>query len=158
MGKTKLTDKQIKKIISDYAITNNQRETARLNGVTPPTVKRVITDKRNEETLKIVTQKEKENNKDMLEYIDQTFDKQKKVIDLSLKVLTDKLKNPDMFTNVKDVVTVYGILYDKALKVKEIRLREKELALKDKEDEEVINNAKDILVRIKKVADERNNN
>lgn len=126
-GRRKLTDKQIKKIISDYAMTNNLSETGRINNVSATTVKRIITDDRNKEQLKIVEQKKEENTKDILEYIDETFEKQKKVMDLSLKVLTDKLEKPDMFTNIKDVVTVYGVLSDKALKVKELKVRQLEL-------------------------------
>jgi len=122
----KLTDKQKKKIIADYIINNNYSETARLNGnISPNTVKAVV--KNNKDVAEKCEQKNKENTDDILTYIDKSFDKQKKVIDLSLNVLEDKLKKPDMFTNVRDVVTVYGILYDKALKSKELKLKEKEL-------------------------------
>lgn len=127
MGKrVKLTDKQKKKIIADYTINNNLSETARINNVSDTTVKRVI-NASSKEVLKKVEQKGKENTQDILQYIDESFSKQKKVIDLSLKVLDEKLSKPDMFTNVRDVVTVYGILYDKALKSKELKLRQLEL-------------------------------
>ena len=144
-GRRKLTDKQIKKIISDYAITNNLSETGRINNVSATTVKRIITDDRNKEQLKIVEQKKEKNSKDMLEYLDETFDKQQKVIELSLKVLTDKLEKPDMFTNIRDVVTVYGILYDKVMKAKEIRLRELELSHRSRDNDDLLNKLDELL-------------
>lgn len=144
MGRTKLTDKQKKKIIADYIINNNLSETARMNKTTPTTVQRII-DSSKEETLNKVNQKEEDNTKDILEYIDFKLNKQKSVIELSLEVLEQKLSKPDAFTNVKDVATVFGIFTDKALKSKELKLREKELELKNKEDQEVMNKLDELL-------------
>lgn len=115
----KLTDKQKKKIIADYVETQNYSETARLNNVSDMTVKRLVDN--NDEVLKNVEQKKEENTKDILEYMDKIYDKQKSIIDLSLSALEEKLKNPDMFTNVKDIATVYGVIFDKALKYKEMK-------------------------------------
>jgi len=56
--------------------------------------------------------------------MDSITEKQKRIIDLSLEALEKKLENPDMFTNVKDIATVYGVIFDKALKSKEIKLKE----------------------------------
>jgi len=77
--------------------------------------------------LKKVEEKKEENTKDILEYMDTITDKQKKIIDLSLEALEKKLENPDMFTNVKDIATVYGVIFDKAIKSKEMKLRQAEL-------------------------------
>jgi hypothetical protein len=131
--RTKLTDEQKKKIIADFVITNNYLKTARMNNVSDTTVRRIVNS--DKETLKKVEEKKEENTHDILDYIDTQFEKQKNVIKLSLEALEKKLKNPDAFTNVKDIATVYGILIDKAQKTKELKMKEKELILKNKEIE-----------------------
>jgi len=125
MPRIKLTDEQKKKILADYVINQNYSETARLNNVTDTTVRTLV--KKDSETLKKVEEKKEENTKDILEYMDTITDKQKKIIDLSLEALEKKLENPDMFTNVKDIATVYGVIFDKAIKSKEMKLRQAEL-------------------------------
>ena len=115
----KLTDKEKKKIIADYIETQNFSETGRMNNVSDMTVRRLV--ESNEDVLKKVEEKKKENTKDILEYMDNIYEKQKKIIDLSLEALIDKLSKPDMFTNVKDIATVYGVIFDKALKYKEMQ-------------------------------------
>lgn len=127
MPRVKLTDDQKKKIIADYVINQNYSETARINGVSDKTVKRIIVNDNNKEVLKKVEQKKEENTKDILEYMDSISDKQKKIIDLSLEALEKKLASPDMFTNVKDIATVYGVIFDKSLKYKEMKIRQAEL-------------------------------
>ena len=130
MSRTKLTDKQKKKIIADYMENNNYSETARLNGgISPNTVKTIVN--KDEKTAKICKQKKEENTKDILEYMDNIAEKQKKIIDLSLEVLEQKLSNPDLFTNIRDVAIVYGTIFDKSLKYKEMKLKQLELE-KDK--------------------------
>lgn len=115
----KLTDKEKKKIIADYIETQNFSETGRINNVSDMTVRRLV--ESNEDVLKKVEEKKKENTRDILEYMDNIYEKQKKIIDLSLEALIDKLSKPDMFTNVKDIATVYGVIFDKALKYKEMQ-------------------------------------
>ena len=115
----KLTDKEKKKIIADYIETQNFSETGRMNNVSDMTVRRLV--ESNEDVLKKVEEKKKENTRDILEYMDNIYEKQKKIIDLSLEALIDKLSKPDMFTNVKDIATVYGVIFDKALKYKEMQ-------------------------------------
>lgn len=39
---------------------------------------------------------------------------------MCFKALEDKLASPDMFTSIRDIAMVYGILVDKDLKYKEI--------------------------------------
>ena len=119
----KLTDKEKKKIIADYIETQNFSETGRMNNVSDMTVRRLV--ESNEDVLKKVEEKKKENTKDILEYMDNIYEKQKKIIDLSLEALIDKLSKPDMFTNVKDIATVYGVIFDKALKYKEMQKNNK---------------------------------
>lgn len=126
MARTKLTDKKKKKIIADYIECQNFSEVARINGVDKSTVKRLIDSNYDEDIQQKATQKKEENTKDILEYMDSIYDKQKKIIDLSLSALEEKLSKPDMFTNVKDIATVYGVIFDKALKYKEIKIKNEE--------------------------------
>ena len=120
----RLNDKEKQKIKADYIETGNLRETARINNVSVDTVKRTI--EADDEITQKLTQKKEENTKDILKYMDSIYDKQKKIIDLSLEALEKKLSNPDMFTNVKDIATVYGVIFDKALKYKEIQIKNEE--------------------------------
>lgn len=115
----KLTDRQKKKIIADYVDNGNYSETARLNNVSDMTVKRLV--ENNEDVLKKVEQKKEENTQDMLSYLESKKEDKKRVIDLCFRALEDKLATPDMFTSVKDIVTVYGIIVDKDLKFMEMQ-------------------------------------
>ena len=146
MARTKLTDKQKKKIIADYMENGNYRETARINSVAVDTVRRIILkNKNNQDFVKKSTEKKEENTKDILEYMDSIVKDQKEVIDLSLQVLKDKLKSPDLFTNVRDVATVYGVIFDKALKYKEMKLREEEMKYKNTTTQETLDKLDDLL-------------
>lgn len=119
MPRAKLTDELKKKIIADYVQNGNLRETARMNGnISPNTVKKIVNE--NKEFEHICTQKQEENTKDILEYMSSNYEKQKKVIDLSLNAMINKLESNDMFTSLKDIATVYGIIFDKAIKYKEL--------------------------------------
>lgn len=121
MGRTKLTDIQKKKIIADYTENQNYSETGRMNNVSNKTVERIV--KNNEDVSKIVKEKKEKNTQDVLEYMDNIAEKQKKIIDLSLDVLEEKLSNPDLFTNIRDVAIVYGTIFDKALKYRELQIK-----------------------------------
>ena len=119
----RLADKDKKKIIADYMENQNYSETARINNVGVNTVKRLILSQDNEEMARKSKEKKEENTKDILEYMDNIAEKQKKIIDLSLEVLEEKLANPDLFTNIRDVAIVYGTIFDKALKYKELQVK-----------------------------------
>ena len=115
----KLTDKQKKKIIADYVDNGNYSETARLNNTTDTTVRTII--KENKDiALKKMEQKKEENTQDMLQYLESKKEDKKRVIELCFKALEDKLASPDMFTSVRDIAMVYGVIVDKDLKIKEI--------------------------------------
>ena len=126
MARKIFTDKQKKKIIADYITTRNYSETARINKVDERTVRRIIKGQDDIEMKKLAEQKKKDDTKDILEYMNSIKEKQKRIIDLSLQALEEKLESPDMFTNVKDIATVYGVIFDKALKYKEIQIKSKE--------------------------------
>ena len=146
MSRTKLTDKQKKKIIADYMENGNYRETARINSVAVDTVRRIILkNKNNQDFVKKSTEKKEENTKDILQYMDSIVKDQKEVIDLALKVLKDKLSSPDLFTNIKDVAIVYGTIFDKALKYKEMKLREEEMKYKNTTTQETLDKLDDLL-------------
>ena len=135
MSRIKLTDKQKKKIIADYVSNGNYSETARINGnISPNTVKKLV--KEDKEFANKCEQKKEENIKDILDYMDSIADDQKEIIDLSLQALKQKLKKPDAFTSVKDIATVYGVIFDKAMKLKEIRYKQSKDD--DLEDEGVV--------------------
>lgn len=136
MGRTKLTDKQKKKIIADYMENGNYRETGRINNVSDNTVRNIVNKDQN--TSEKLAQKKEENTKDILEYMDNIAEKQKKIIDLSLEVLEQKLSNPDLFTNIRDVAIVYGTIFDKSLKYKEMKLREEEMKYKNTTTQETL--------------------
>lgn len=118
----KLTDKQRKKIIADYVETGNYSETARINGVAVNTVKTIVLSDKN--TANKCMQKKEENIRDILEYMDSIATEQKEIIDLSLKAIKKKLEKPDAFTSVKDIATVYGVIFDKAIKLKEMKYKQ----------------------------------
>lgn len=122
MPRVKLTDKQKKKIIADYTNNQNKSETARMNNVSEYTV-RAIVKNCDEELSRKIEQKKEDNTKDILDYMDSIVEDQKEVIKLSMEAMKKKLKSPDVFTSVKDIATVYGVIFDKALKSKEIRLK-----------------------------------
>ena len=125
MGRVKLTDKQKKKIIADYVDNNNYSETARINNISETSVRRIV--KGNKGITEKVEQKKEENTQDMFKYIETKNKEKKKIIDLCFKALNDKLEKTDIFTNVKDIITVYGILIDKELKFKELEIKRQEL-------------------------------
>ena len=124
MARTKLTDKQKKKIVADYIESQNYKQTGIKNKVDTETVRRIV--KADKDFAKKSEQKKERDTKDILEYMDTIKEKQKRIIDLSLQALEEKLAKPDMFTNVKDIATVYGVIFDKALKYKEIQIKSKE--------------------------------
>lgn len=124
MARNKLTDKQKKKIIADYVENQNYLKTANMNGIKAESVRRIV--KADKSFVKKSEQKKEKDTQDILEYMNSIKEKQKRIIDLSLQALEDKLESPDMFTNVKDIATVYGVIFDKALKYKEIQIKSKE--------------------------------
>ena len=117
----KLTDRQKKKIIADYVENGNYSETARLNGVNKSTVQRLIS--KNQEVQQKYQEKKDENTEDMLEYLQNKRDDKKRVVELCFRALEDKLASPDMFTSVKDIITVYGIIADKELKYADMMIK-----------------------------------
>ena len=115
----KLTDKEKKKIIADYIETQNYSETGRINNVSDMTVKRLVDD--NKEVLEKVEQKKIENTQSTIEYMQTQHMTKKRILDKILKAIESKAENVDMFTNIRDLATAYGIILDKELKVLELQ-------------------------------------
>lgn len=120
-GRTKLTDKQKKKIIADFVENNNYSETARMNNVSEYTVRKICKDNNNKEIKEKIEQKKEENTKSMLEMITETNNKRLHVISKLVDAIDDKAEKIDAFTNVKDLASAYGILIDKELKFAEMQ-------------------------------------
>ena len=119
---TKLTDKQKKKIIADYIDNQNYCETARINNVNESTVRRIVKDENYIDITKKSEQKKNENTQTTLQYMETQHDTKKRILDKLLKAIEHKADNvDDMFTNIRDLATAYGILLDKELKVLELR-------------------------------------
>ena len=119
--RTKLTDKQKKKIITDFVENNNYSETARMNNVSEYTVRKLCKDDSNKEIKEKIEQKKEENTKSMLEMISETNNKRLQVISKLVDAIDDKAEKIDAFTNVKDLASAYGILIDKELKFAEMQ-------------------------------------
>lgn len=115
----KLTDKQKKKIIADYVENQNYSETARMNNTSDKTVKRIIDAEK--DVVEKVEQKKTENTQTTIKYMQTQHETKKRILDKILKAIEEKTDNIDMFTNVKDLATAYGIILDKELKVLELQ-------------------------------------
>lgn len=139
MARTKLTDKQKKKIIADYVETNNYCESARKNNVSEYTVRKICKDESNKDVKKKLEQKKEENTKSMLEMISKTNEKRLSVISKLVDAIDNKADKIDAFTNVKDLASAYGILIDK-----ELRFAEMQKLNLDKNKPQVYFPAKDI--------------
>ena len=125
MPRVKLTDKQKKKIIADYIENGNMSETARMNNVNVSTVKRLIDSGYDKDLQEKANQKKIENTEEVLEAMKKRKDTKIKILDKIFKAMDNKLENIDMFTNIKDLATAYGIIMDKELKIKELELQNK---------------------------------
>lgn len=146
MAKTKgkLTDLEKKKIIADYVETQNYSETARRNKVADVTVKDVVA--KEKEVTKILEQKKIENTQSTIEYMNTQHETKKRILDKILAAIEDKADNLDMFTNIKDLATAYGIILDKELKVLELQRA-------NNANKEEFNKVRELLGKIREEAD-----
>ena len=144
--RVKLTDLQKKSIIADYVECGNYSEVARKYNISVTAVKKIVDN--DDESLNKFMQKKEENTKSTLEYMEEQHELKKRLLDKLLKGIELKVEEIDMFTNVKDLATAYGIILDKELKVLEIQKnKEKEPTTKitivntlPKDDEDEPNN------------------
>ena len=105
----RLTDKQKKQIIADYAVNQSYNATAKLHGVSHQTVKRVV--QRDPETAQKVQQKKEQNTADILDYMDS----QRKDVCKVLGICLGELKKPERYakTPPPQIATTMAILIDK---------------------------------------------
>ena len=139
-----LSDDKNNKILADYIETHNYSEAGRMNGVSDDYVRRLV--KKNEDVVRnCLEKKKKENTKSTLEYMQTQHETKKRILDKILKAIEEKAEDVNMFTNIKDLATAYGIILDKELKVLELQnARGASKAELDKLDEllmEIKNNA-----------------
>lgn len=115
----RLTDEKRKKIIADYVQCQNYSEVARNNGLSPSGVKKIVlTDV---DSVEKCEQKANDNTQDTLTYMAEQHDTKKRILVKILEAMEKKATDVDMFTNIKDLATAYGIILDKELKFAEIQ-------------------------------------
>jgi hypothetical protein len=122
----KLTDKQKKEIIADYVECQNYSETARKYNISDEYVRKLVNN--NKDSWKQLEQKSKENTEEVLEAMKKRSKRKIQLLDKLFEAMDGKLDNIDMFTNIKDLATAYGIIMDKELKIYELRLKDKEIS------------------------------
>ena len=120
----RLNDEEKKQIIACYIECQNLRETARRFNVSPDTVKRLT--KENKDIEQNLAQKKEENTKNVLNELDKTKNKRIKLLNKMIDKMEEKVENIDMFTNVKDLATAYGIIVDKDMKFLELTKEKQE--------------------------------
>lgn len=105
----RLTDQKKKKILADYVQNNNYCATAKMNGVSPTTVKNLV--RANADILEKCEQKKEENTADVLAYMDSKKDIVCEIIGNGLKILN----NPEKLAEAtpSQITTALGTLIDK---------------------------------------------
>lgn len=105
----RLTDKQKKKIIVDYVDNGSYNATAKINGVSKDTVKRVV--KQSDDFAKKAQQKKEQNTADILAYMESKRDVVCEIIGKSLAALNSEDKLAD--ASPAQITTALGTLIDK---------------------------------------------
>lgn len=125
----RISDKEKKEIIAYYIDCSNLRETARHFNRNPSTIKKIVDkDKKIVEYIRQKSTEKKDNNtKTVLEQMEERKIIKVKLLDKILDAMNGKCDNIDMFTNIKDLATAYGIIIDKELKREELGLKAKEI-------------------------------
>lgn len=113
------SDKKRKEIVADYIECNNYSEVARKHNVSVDTVRRYV--REDKDFANNLKQKKEENTQSTIEYMQTQHETKKRILDKILKAIEEKSENIDMFTNIKDLATAYGIILDKELKVLELQ-------------------------------------
>lgn len=105
----RLTDRQRKKIVADYLELGSYNATAKANGTSPKTVKRVLAEV--PEMPEKVKQKKAENTADILAYMESQRGLVCEIIGKGLAVLNDEEKLAD--ASPAQITTALGTLIDK---------------------------------------------
>ena len=117
----RLTDRQKKRIVSDYVNIGSYNTVGKMHGISATTVKNVVL--KNSETVGLCEQKKKQNTMDMLEFLETRKQKTQDIIDQLLDCMPDKIPRASLV----QIVTAYGVLVDKSTL----------LSVNDKKDEGV---------------------
>lgn len=105
---SRLTDRQKKKIVADYANLESYTATAKINGVSHHTVKRVVEEM--PEFSENIRQKKEQNTADILAYMEEQRQRVCNIIDVGLNALPDRLENAKTAT---EITTALGTIIDK---------------------------------------------
>ena len=105
----RLTDRQKKKILADYVQTSNYCATAKLNGVSANTVKKIV--QTNADIAEKLIRKKEENTADVLTYMESQRDTVCQIIGKGLAVLNDPAKLAE--ATPSQITTAIGTLIDK---------------------------------------------
>ena len=105
----RLTDKQKKKIIADYVQLGSYNATAKVNGVSLNTVKKIV--QGNADIEEMCNQKKEQNTADILDYMESQRDDVCKVLGICLS----ELKKAERYekTPPQQIATTMAILIDK---------------------------------------------
>jgi hypothetical protein len=111
----RLTDRQKKKIVADYAQLGSCNAVAKLNGCSPNTVKKIVHN--NADIAEMCRRKKEENTADILAYMDSRKELVCSFIGKGLEMLND----PDKLAaaNLSQITTAMGTLIDKWAMVQE---------------------------------------
>ena len=104
-----LTDKQKKKIIADYVQLGSYNATAKANGVSLNTVKKIV--QGNADIAEMCNQKKEENSHDILDYMESKRDIVCEILGKGLAVLNDEGKLKE--ATPAQITTAMGTLIDK---------------------------------------------
>lgn len=115
----KFTDLEKKNIVADYVDCQNYSEVARKYNVSVEAIRRIV--KEDDEIVKKLEAKKEENTQSTIEYMQTQHETKKRILDKILTAIETKAEDVDMFTNIKDLATAYGIILDKELKVLELQ-------------------------------------
>lgn len=105
----RLTDRQKKKILADYVQTSNYCATAKLNGVSANTVKKIV--QTNADIAEKLIRKKEENTAAVLTYMESQRDVVCQIIGKGLAVLNDQAKLAE--ATPSQITTAIGTLIDK---------------------------------------------
>lgn len=119
------TDEEKKQIIAEYTECQNYSEVARRHNMSLNAIKNIVL--ADKETADLCRQKSKENTEEVLEAMKKRSKTKIKLLDKIFEAMDGKLDNIDMFTNIKDLATAYGIIMDKELKLMELNLKKEEI-------------------------------
>lgn len=108
-----------KRVIADYAECQNYSEVARKHNLSVNGVKKIVlADPKSAELCK---QKADEQMQDAIAYLTSRNPKMYILVDKLIDAMTEKTKDLDMFTNIRDLAVTFGTVVDKMVKLYEIK-------------------------------------